>query len=69
MEWEQVVNEAKGTRKRKQTLKQKYGEKNYNEYEKCVKKLKGKKGYTKDGGGPGTGKYNIYAVCNKALKS
>lgn len=68
MKFEQVIDEAKGTRKRKQTLKKKYGEKNYDDYEKCIKDLKGKEGYTTQGGGEGTGKYNIYAICNKALK-
>lgn len=68
MEWREAIKEAKGERKRKQSLKDKYGEKNYKDYEDCVKKLKGKEGYTIKGGGKGTGKYNIYAVCSKALK-
>lgn len=68
MKFNQVLNEAKGARKRKKTLKSKYGKKNYKDYEKCIKDLKGKDGYTLDGGGEGTGKYNIYAICNKALK-
>lgn len=68
MKWDGVIKETKGTKKRKKTLKNKYGKENYDDYEKCIKDLKGKEGYTLDGGGKGTGKYNIYAICSKALK-